>query len=266
MLFYIRPSTAKRSGGTITEDSFEFAGRYLFAADEDGNWELALLDSGTLTWLTLPGDVDLCLVGAGKDGGAGYFSGGGSGNWDYNDSFINSGKGGDSGNVYSVSAVSLAGILQAVIGTDGSDTTLGDYSSVNGTRRTGGRSASMRQAHNSSGTVNTGGAEGLWPYGAESDETMIPELQGHRGGASGGAGDANNNNYVWSDLHGGNNKGGSTDGADGGTRDHHAGYDATGYGNGGGGGYGDGSGHFNGSGGKGSQGMILIRNSRGGTT
>lgn len=265
MLFFIRPSTAKKSGGTITEDSFDYAGRYLFAADEQGNWELALLDSGTLTWLTLPGDVDICLIGAGQDGGAGYFSGGGSGNWEYNDSFINSGKGGDSGRVFTSLAVSIAGILQVSVGTNGAETTLGDYSSVNGTKRTGGRSASMRQAMNSSGTVNTGGSEGVWPFGAESDETMIPALQGHKVGASGGAGYANNNQYVWSDLHGGSNKGGSTDGADGGIRDHHAGYDATGYGNGGGGGYGDGSGHNNGSGGKGSQGMVLIRNSRGGT-
>lgn len=252
-------------GGRITEDSFAFAGRYLFASDEDGNWELALLDSGTLTWLTLPGDVDLCLVGAGQDGGAGYFSGGGSGNWDYNDSFVNSGKGGDSGGVLTRRGISLKGGCQVTVGTEGGDTELANgaqfFSSADGTIRPGGSGATMRQAHNSSGTVNRGGADGVWPYESDQDETLIQELRGHRVAASGGAGHANNNygGGVYTDVHGGSNTGGSTDGADGGTRDHHAGFDATGYGNGGGGGYGDGSGHNNGSGGNGSQGIAMIR-------
>ena len=247
-------------GGRITEDSFAFAGRYLFASDEDGNWELALLDSGTLTWPPLPGDVDLCLVGAGQDGGAGYFSGGGSGNWDYNDSFVNSGKGGDSGGVLTRRGISLKGGCQVTVGTEGGDTELANgaqfFSSADGTIRPGGSGATMRQAHNSSGTVNRGGADGVWPYESDQDETLIQELRGHRG-----AGHANNNygGGVYTDVHGGSNTGGSTDGADGGTRDHHAGFDATGYGNGGGGGYGDGSGHNNGSGGNGSQGIAMIR-------
>lgn len=252
-------------GGRITEDSFRFSGDYLFQVEEDGSFELALLESGTLVWLADPGLVDLCLVGAGQDGGAAFFSGGGSGNWNYNDSFINSGPGGDSGGVLTRRGIPLKGNCQVTVGTDGGDTELANgaqfFSSSAGTIRLGGTGATMRQAHNSSGTVNKGGTPGVWPYESDQEETIIQELQGHRVAASGGAGHANNNygDGVYTDVHGGSNAGGSTDGANGGTRDHHAGYDATGYGNGGGGGYGDGSGHVNGLGGKGSHGIAMIR-------
>lgn len=249
--------------GRITENSFHFTGRYFFASDEDGNFELALLESGTLTWLTNPGKVDLCLVGAGQDGGDAFFDGGGSGDWDYNDSFINSGPGGDSGGVFTRRGITLRGNCQVTVGEDGADTEFSNgaqfFSSSAGAIRSGGTGAKMRQATNSSGTVNTGGNMGVWLYESAEDESIIPELRGHRVAASGGAGHANNNSYVYTDQHGGKASGGSTDGANGGTRDHHNGYDAAGYGNGGGGGYGDGSGHQNGLGGDGAPGIAVCR-------
>lgn len=264
MIFNLRSSVGRRSGA-ITEDSFEFGGSYdFFRDDESGNWELVLWESGTLSWLKDPGMVDLCVVGAGEDGGDAFFSGGGSGNWEYNDSFINSGKGGDGGRVYSnTQGVSLESELTVVVGeSDGEASSISVYSSANGPApKTGGSGATMRQATNAVGTLNKGGADGVYAYGADSDETIVPALSGKRLGASGGAGYANNNIYVWSDLRQeASNKGGATGAGDGGIRDHHAGYDATGIGTGGGGGYGDGKTHDLGKGGKGSSGAIIMRN------
>ena len=271
MIFYVRPSIGRR-GGTITEDSFSFAGDYLFARDEEsGDWELALLESGTLDWLTLPGDVDIFLVGAGQDGGDAYWTG--AATLDYNDSFINSGAGGAGGRVLTASGVTLDGSCAVVVGTDGADSSIScngrSYTSANGPApREGGRGAEMRQATNSAGTVNNGGVDGVNAYGAPTDETMIPELAGVLYAASGGGGHANNNYgnqtwlYVYTDNHGGIDTGGQTGGGKGGGRSHHSGYDAEGYGSGGGGGYGDGASHDLGQGGHGSDGIILIRNHR----
>ena len=61
MIFNLRNTIGARKG-IITEDSFSFAGDYLFIADEDGNFELALLESGSLEWFVDPGAVDLFLV------------------------------------------------------------------------------------------------------------------------------------------------------------------------------------------------------------
>lgn len=63
--------------GRITENSFVFKnlsgdpGAYLFIADKDGHWELALLESGTLTWRKLKTAVDVFVVGGGKNGNSG---------------------------------------------------------------------------------------------------------------------------------------------------------------------------------------------------
>lgn len=274
MIFNLRNTIGARRG-IITEDSFSFNGDYLFASDDDGNFELALLESGTLEWNTLPGEVDICLVGAGQDGQTAFFSG--AQTLDYNDSFINSGKGGDGGRVLTAKNVSLDGDCTIVVGTSGADSSLAcngtTYTSANGpVPKQGGRGAEIRQATNSAGNVNQGGADGVWPFEADTDEQMIPELQGHRVGASGGGGHANNNYmspyqtlhpepmYVYTDAHGGNSSAGQTDAGAGADRSHHAGYDATGHGNGGGGGYGDGASHDLGNGGAGSDGIILIRN------
>ena len=280
MIFNLRNPLGKR-GGTITEDSFEFSGNYAFARDEDtGNWELALWDSGSLTWLVNPGQVDLCIIGAGQDGGDGALT-------DYNYQYgvytrVASGKGGDGGRIYTnVQGVTLDAALTVVVGESGADSSIGSYTSANGPApKAGGTAASMPLESNSVGIVNTGGIAGVRPFGADTDETMIQALQGHRIGASGGAGMANNAyasywtvdhrpvfDPVYTAAHGGINKGGATDGADGADSTSHLnGYDATGLGNGGGGGYGDGRALYgegsHGVGGHGSKGAVLIRNHR----
>ena len=280
MIFNLRNTIGARKG-IITEDSFSFDGDYLFASDDDGNFELALLESGALSWLTDPGLVDLFLVGAGQDGGTAYFSGGGSGGYMYNDSYINSGKGGDGGRTLTESGVTLGSSCTVVVGTSGAESSITSdgttYTSANGPApKAGGRGAEMRQRTNSVGNVNKGGSDGVLAYNADADETMIPALAGVLFAPSGGGGHANNNGYVdsqgrfhpdpvYTDLHGGDNAGGQTGAGKGGERDHKAGYDASSYGAGGGGGYGDGSTgspETAGVGGAGSDGIILIRNHR----
>lgn len=271
MLFYIRPSIGRKAG-VITEDSFGFSGSYDFVRDEQsGNWELALYDSSSLVWYKDPGSLDIFIIGSGQDGGDAFFSGGGSGNWEFNDSYINSGAGGDGARMRYLSGVSLDSAVEVVIGENGGDTFIGPYSSANGaTPKKGGTGATMRQATNSAGTLNKGGDDGVFAYNADTDETMVQALAGKRFGASGGAGYANNNYRnngnlwpVWTDeQRNASNKGGETGAGNGGDRDHHDGYDATGIGNGGGGGYGDGAYHDLGHGGKGSKGAVLIRNHR----
>lgn len=279
MIFNLRNTIGARRG-IITEDSFSFNGDYLFASDDDGNFELALLESGALSWLTDPGLVDLFLVGAGQDGGTAYFSGGGSGGYMYNDSYINSGKGGDGGRTLTESGVTLGSSCTVVVGTSGADSSITSdgttYTSANGPApKAGGRGAEMRQRTNSVGNVNKGGSDGILAYNADADETMIPALAGVRFAPSGGGGNANNNGYV--DYNGvyhdtpiytdtsqdSSRAAGQTGAGEGGERTHKAGYDATGYGAGGGGGYGDGSNGSPGTagvGGAGSDGIILIRN------
>lgn len=280
MIFNLRNTIGARKG-IITEDSFSFDGDYLFTADEDGNFELALLESGTLTWYVDPGLLDLFLVGAGQNGGTAYFSGGGSGGYMYNDSYINSGKGGDGGRTMTNSGVTLGSSCTVVVGTSGADSSITSdgttYTSANAPApKTGGRGATMRQRSSGVGTVNQNGADGVLAYNAYTDETMIQAMAGVLFGPSGGGGDANNNGYVdsygqfrpspvYTDNHGGNSSAGETGAGEGGVRDHKAGYDATGYGAGGGGGYGDGTSYTPGEagvGGAGSDGIILMRNHR----
>lgn len=265
MIFNLRNPLGKR-GGIITEDSFEFTGSYAFARDEEsGNWELALWDSGTLTWLADPGMVDLCIVGAGQDGTDGEVV----------NTTVLSGKGGDGGRIYNnTRGVALDGQVAVVVGESGADSSIGSYTSANGPApKQGGRGAEMHNQIASAGTVNTGGADGEWPFGEGVDNSMIPELKGKLLAPSGGGGHANNDleypgppapyhNYVFTDEHGGVNTGGETGAGNGGDRDHKNGYDATGIGAGGGGGYSQGEVWYGYGGGKGSKGAVLLRNHR----
>ena len=279
MIFNLRNTIGARKG-IITEDSFSFDGDYLFTSDENGNFELALLESGALEWYVDPGAVDLFLVGAGRDGGTAFFSGGGSGGYMYNDSYINSGKGGDGGRTMTESGVTLGSSCTVVVGSSGADSSILSngvlHTSANAPAPiSGGRGAEMRQRTNSVGSVNKGGSDGVLAYNADVDETMIPALAGVLFAPSGGGGDANNNGYVdsvgvyhdtpvYTDTSQDSSRAaGQTGAGAGGERTHKAGYDATGYGAGGGGGYGDGSNGSPGTagvGGAGSDGIILIRN------
>lgn len=248
-----------RGSHVIRENDFSYNGTYFFASDGK-NWELALLsgDSATLRFLRNPDLCDVWVLDGGENGGSGSIS----------DGYVYSGKGGDGGlhklhtsvrlkrGVDYTLTVGAAGAASSLVGGDI------DLSAANGTKKTGGTRAKMPQGITSVGTVNTGGSDGVWPYEANSDSTSITQLAGKLLGASGGAGHANNDKYVYTDQHDGDPTGGNDGGGNGGIRTHHNGYDASGYGNGGGGGYGDGSGGDHGTGGAGSGGIIFIRNHR----
>lgn len=264
MIFNLRNPLGKR-GGIIIEDSFEFTGTYAFARDEDtGNWELALWDSGTLTWLADPGMVDLCIIGAGQDGADGTVV----------NTTVLSGKGGDGGRIYNnTNGVALDAEVSVVVGESGADSSIGSYTSANGPApKEGGSGATMHNQIVRIDEINTGGADGEWPFGEGVDNTLIPALMGKRLAPSGGGGHANNfveyqgapsyYSYVYTDQHGGVNTGGQTGAGNGGDRDHKNGYDATGIGAGGGGGYSQGEAWYGYPGGKGSKGAVLIRNHR----
>lgn len=249
-------------GRGIKEGDFSYDGNYLFTSDGE-DWELALLDgnASSLLFHKNPGKVDMCIVGAGQLGADGHKTSSPLGVYVY------SGKGGDGGRVLNVSNVSISRECSVVIGTSGTETSI----SSNGTTYTsanapaplqGGKAASMLQGSTQTFTVNSGGTNGVLAYGASSDETMIPELAGILLAPSGGGGHANNNEYVYTDMHSGVNTGGQTGAGYGGTRNHHNGYNATGYGAGGGGGYADGALDSYGTGGSGGDGILLIRNAR----
>lgn len=272
MLFNIKGGFSR--GGAITEDSFSFTGNYLFARDEDGNWELALLESGTLNWLKTPGFVDMCLVGAGQNGGTGQVTG------NYKGAYVYSGKGGDGGRILNVPGAELVGSCVIAVGSNGNETTIDNgensWSSENGPApKEGGRRAEMPQQYTTVGIANDSGKDGIFAYGAVSDETLIPALNGVLLGASGGGGHARSvanivdpkyqvevEVYTWTSEKGGKNAGGNTGAGNGGTNDHRNGYDATGYGAGGGGGFADGKTQVGSSGGAGGNGILLIRNRR----
>lgn len=259
MIFYIENGFGR--GGAMTEDSFTFDGAYEFFRDENGNWELLLLESGTLNWLKSPGFVDMCLIGAGKNGGDGQVTG------MYRGDYVYSGKGGDGGRVLNVHGAELAGTCNVVVGTAQGETSITNgantWTSANGAApKEGGRGAEMPQQIVSSGTLNEAGKDGVFAYGAASDETMCPSVSGKLLAPSGGGGHANNDQYVYTDQKGGKSAGGSTGAGNGATSDHRNGFDADGIGAGAGGGYADGITGACGIGGVGSDGALLIRNRR----
>ena len=241
-------------GGPMSASKISFDGDTDFAR-EGGQWEAAFYSSGTLRFKTAPGLCDIWILDGGENGGSGSTSGG----------YVYSGKGGDGGlhklhasvrlkrGVDYTLTVGAAGAASSLVGGDI------DLSAANGTKKSGGARAQMPQGITSTGTVNTGGKDGVWPYEADSDSTLISELAGKLLGASGGAGNANNDKYVYTDEHSGDPAGGDDGGGEGGVRSRHNGTAGTGYGSGGGGGYGDGSGGSHGTGGTGGPGLILIR-------
>lgn len=256
MIFALDPG-----GGPITAGKISFDGPSAFArAGKD--WELALKGSGTLRFLVSPGLVDVWILDAGEPGASGSVSGG----------YVYSGKGGDGG-LHRLHTLRLRpGVDYAVtIGESVKDNAPAALSSLigggesldasAGTRSSGGTRAQMAQGVESSGTVNTGGADGVWPFEDASQSSLLEELLAlGKLAAAGAAGDANNNKYVYTDQHGSDTDGGDDGGGDGGTRSHRAGHEGTGYGAGAGGGYGDGANPANcGAGALGAPGLILMR-------
>lgn len=240
-------------GGPMAAEKILFEGDFDFARDGQ-DWEAAFYESGTLKFATEPGLVDIWILDGGENGGSGEIAGG----------YVYSGIGGDGG-LHKLHTVRLRrGVEYALtVGAAGEASSLVggglDLNASTGAKSTGGTKAKMPQGVVSQGDVNTGGNQGAWPYEADSDCTLIDALAGKRLGASGAAGDANNDQSVYTDQHGSSTTGGEHGGGDGGVRSHHSGYDASEPGGGGGGSYGDGSHGQHGTGGSGAAGLVLIR-------
>lgn len=238
MLFHIRPSTRP---GVVTEGSFDFKGSYDFKT-EGGDWELILYESGTLTWLIDPGDVDICLVAGGMAGSQNP--------GEYGDD-----TGGNGGEVVNITNQRLsAGAYTATVGGSGEDSSLTGPDGA-WTARSGEGSSYGRP-----------GSDGVPAWG-DRNTLLRP---GVLYGPGGGNGSVLDYQYVSTDASPGGSVGTADDGAPnghGGTPDHKAGYDGLdGTGQGGGGGRREwtvykGSYYYaQSAGGKGGSGAILIRN------
>jgi hypothetical protein len=98
-------------GGTFNgEGDFTFTGRYDFASDGNGNWEIALYESGTLKFTKKPGALDIAVVAGGLPGGIGENDIGGVG-----------GKGGGVVTFNNVETVSTGVDYNIVVGESGAN-------------------------------------------------------------------------------------------------------------------------------------------------
>lgn len=254
------------SGGPMSQDMVSFTGDWVWFQDEEtGDWEICIFSSGTLRFLTSPGQVDVCALGPGENGAAGSSSGandvtGGSG-----------GRGGEMvtdqlrpsrGVSYPVSIGDPGGLTAGlgVTARGGSrDDQVGAVQGVGGhvlnnaqqrTQPSGGNQGAL--AYSNSGVQNL-------PTDTDIDTEAHP-LKGKLLGASGGGGRATaiyNNQYY--PTSGGSVAGGSNGGGNGGGAGS-AGSAGTlpGAGGGGGGVLGESAG----GGGAGAKGALFIRNHR----
>lgn len=250
------------STGPIAESDISFSGSYLFASDGD-DWELAITAASntTLRFTKDPGPCDVFILDAGEAGEAGHI--------DWTRYRVCGGKGGSGGKRKTHSNITLnSGVdYKVTVGTNGgaSSLTRGDalnLTATGGKRSAGGRGADMPYNIVQTGTVPTGGTDGIWAFEEDADSTLIPALKGKLLGPGGGGGEGNNRQYVYTVNHGGIDVGGETGGGKGanGINGDYTGHDASGYGAGGGGGYCNGSNDTGYAGGVGSSGLIMIRN------
>lgn len=236
-------------GGKISAEMIAFDGSFDFA--EDGsNWELALYGSGTLRFKGTPGVVDVFVVDGGKPGNNARNAAG------------DGGAGGNGGNYKNTQIRLKRGVqYQVTIGESGGSSSVSGgnvtVDASDGAHKNGGRGASMTSG---SSNVNTGGANGVYAYGEDSDTTIVSRLRNVLFAPGGGGGHGVTSDYVRSSAHGGISTGGRTGGGSGG--DAGNGSNGTGYGAGGGGGASFAPDGVRGSGGAGGTGIILIRNRR----
>lgn len=236
-------------GGKISAEMIAFDGSFDFA--EDGsNWELALYGSGTLRFKETPGVVDVFVVDGGKPGNNARNAAG------------DGGAGGNGGNYKNTQIRLKRGVqYQVTIGESGGSSSVSGgnvtVDASDGAHKNGGRGASMTSG---SSNVNTGGANGVYAYGEDSDTTIVSRLRNVLFAPGGGGGHGVTADYVRSSAHGGISTGGRTGGGSGG--DAGNGSNGTGYGAGGGGGASVAPNGVQGAGGLGGTGIILIRNRR----
>lgn len=174
----------------IKEEDFQYSGQYIFASDEHGNWELALLTGNTtsLYFLKTPGKVDLFLVAGGKT--ASY----------YPDTPQNAYQGPSHGGIGGNGGETITKLNEKLVSKTSYNITIGN--SDENTIFSGG-GINFVAGNNEGITGGTGGlaaydttvdapapSDGIYAYNENSDTLMFTEqqLQGHRFGAPGGGG------------------------------------------------------------------------------
>lgn len=239
-------------GGPMSERMFTYTGLYLWYQDEaTGEWELALLTSGLLSFLTSPGLVDICAVGPGEDGQPGRSNSAAD---------VYGGDGGYGGELVNQTLRAARMAYPITVGDPG-----GVTSGLGVTARGGAHTGQIGTAPGTGGHVlnnaqarvaPTKGSDGALAFGG--DDTRIPELAGTQFGASGAGArcTANYNGQNYPST-GGSTTGGTTGGGDGGSADSNGSPASAHTGSGGGGG-GCNAGNSH-SGGAGAAGAFLIR-------
>lgn len=240
---------------------------YQFYNDGNGQWELAILTSGTINFKKSI-DVDVWMVGGGKNGADGSFSG----------SPICSGQGGNGGNggecIYQQTSITKNTNYSIVIGNNNNNTSGFNITAQSGGGCAGGSGGSVSAGDQSKSGATKGVSSVLYAFHNENSSYFYPHILF---GAGGGGGRASGYNpylsnqeynildthlpYYTSEPYGGNTGGGN--GGDYGYDDWIAGNGTAGhanYGAGGGGGAGCGTGGYGtkGTGGAGGTGIIII--------
>lgn len=237
---------------------YSFTGQSSFSGSADGDWELTLKSSGTLTFASLPTTVDVFLCGGGGAGDSGSYD-------QWNGTY--GGGGGEGGCTLTTNNIALAESSYSI--TIGAGGTAGDSneSARNGKATTafgysaaGGNRAVARSGGSGAGNGGDGGT-GLNGGQSGSGSAGTAAFGGsYKYGGGGGAGAGATAGWVW----GSRGAGGASGGANGGpgsstgTAGSSAGAN-TGGGGGGGGGHGGGGTQ---PGGNGGSGIIIIRNHR----
>ena len=243
---------------------FTYSGNYKFEYEKlsngDYNWELAILSGNNTNLKFTKGvkNIDIFLVGAGKNGSNGNPSG----------QSITGGKGGDGGNYLVVSNFQLDydTNYSLTIGTSQGNTTGFGYTTSGASYKSGGAGASMPNITYPTQGSNAGnGTNGVKAF---NEENFISLIGDYRYGASGGGGAVYRYSSGYGEFTFNNGAGAITGSGSGGIADPYAknGADATQSNYGAGGGGGNAIIYINsyryGNGGLGSPGIIIIRNHR----
>jgi len=221
----------------FSENSFNYNGDYEFSKEENGDWELKFLSSGTMTFNS-PTEIDIFAVGGGGGGGVnstcivGFYHYSQYG-WNGGPKCYNGGGGGGGGYANTVKNQEVTGTYTVTIGAGGDAATGQNADAANGKPSSFGNLI----------TANGGNA----PTCSYNNDGLANVYYCYNGGSggSGGAGGGYSNNYVVGDggENGANGEDSSSSGGKGGTGDGKSKYafgESSGvlYGSGGGGGAG----------------------------
>lgn len=259
--------------------AYTYSGQSSFAGSLDGDWELVLKTSGTLTFQAAPDTVDIFLCGGGGggahwsenwDSGVGFYWGGGGGGGGYRNTA--SGVTVNPGTAYSIAIAGggspspTSGVGNGAVGGTAGGTSSGlGYSAAGGacpknpfwTTGPGGAGGSSG-GHGGGGTgaPASAGADGAYAFG--SSTLSLPSFgAGYMfgGGGAGGGGYRTDGTAEYSGKSGGKSGGGAS-------RGYGAGSGVAGSGVANSGGGGAGTSVYAGSAGSGGSGVVIIRNHR----